>query len=224
MKYHKVKATIRHMGGGGSSTPPVVQNIPDWMRPAIDRVQNETGALYDSGQLSQVAGYNDNLISAGIEGAEGIKSSTRANEGHLSAQMGRLTTHALDGNKGATDAQMGLALAQETASNNASFGANGTLGSARNVMANANAASESGVKAAQQIWNNQKDVEKGIIENSQAQLGLLSGATNTVANLGQQQRAIEQQQLDAPWQGLQRAASTIYGNPARQSAAPSGGK
>ena len=91
-------------------------------------------------------------------------------------------------------------------------------------MANANAASESGVKAAQQIFQNKVTTEQGLDTNIGNEAQLLTGATNTIANLGQQQRAIEQQQLDAPWQGLQRAASTIYGNPARQSAAPSGGK
>jgi hypothetical protein len=38
------------------------------------------------------------------------------------------------------------------------------------------------------------------------------------------ERGIEQEQIDAPWQALERYASTIYGNPARQQASGGGGK
>jgi len=38
------------------------------------------------------------------------------------------------------------------------------------------------------------------------------------------QQTIEQQQADAPWQALQRYASTVYGSPAKQQGVGSGGK
>ena len=52
--------------------------------------------------------------------------------------------------------------------------------------------------------------------------GVATGGVSSMANLGNQQRGIDQQGLDATYQGLQRYASTIYGNPARQQA--TGGK
>jgi len=51
---------------------------------------------------------------------------------------------------------------------------------------------------------------------------IVNSGVSSIANLGNQQRGIDQQGLDAGWQGLQRYASTIYGNPARQQA--TGGK
>lgn len=226
MKYHKVKATIRHMGGGGSSSPTVVQNIPDWMVPALHATQQEAADRYIAGDLSKVAGTNRNLDVSFDQGAQGIIDSTVNSSAHLNDQAERFRSEdMLGGNaKGTTD-QMNLAIGQATAGNNATFGANGTLGSARNVRANADSATEAGVKAAQQIFSNKMEVEKGVDANAGSQLQLISGATGALSGLGQQQRAIEQQQLDAPWQGLQRAASTIYGNPARQTATQAqGGK
>ena len=57
---------------------------------------------------------------------------------------------------------------------------------------------------------------------AQTASGIATGGASSLANLGNQQRGIDQQGLDATYQGLQRYASTIYGNPARQQA--TGGK
>ena len=51
---------------------------------------------------------------------------------------------------------------------------------------------------------------------------IVNQGVGNIAKLGGEQRGIDQQGLDAGWQGLQRYASTIYGNPARQQA--TGGK
>lgn len=57
-----------------------------------------------------------------------------------------------------------------------------------------------------------------------ASQGLATNAAQAFSNLGSQQRAIEQENLDTPWTSLQRYASTIYGNPARQQTVAEGGK
>jgi len=71
---------------------------------------------------------------------------------------------------------------------------------------------------------NRMAAEQGLGQSVGGSAQLASGGASALANLGNQQRGIEQQQLDAPWQGLQRYASTIYGNPARQQTTASGGK
>lgn len=52
---------------------------------------------------------------------------------------------------------------------------------------------------------------------------LAGNASNALGQLGTAQRGLEQEQLDIPWTSLQRYASTIYGNPARQSGIAGGG-
>jgi hypothetical protein len=120
-----------------------------------------------------------------------------------------------------------------TAGINSNFGQNGALGSARNaVMQGAQNADTTG-KLAQvnadyenKMFQNRLAAE-GAIDSSVNQSGALANSTASgLANLGGQERGINQSQLDAGWQGLQRYASTVYGNPARQTTTQtsSGGK
>jgi len=51
---------------------------------------------------------------------------------------------------------------------------------------------------------------------------MATGTAKTLADLGSQERGINQAQADSGWQGLQRYASTVFGNPARQSAVAGG--
>jgi len=270
MKYQKVRVVKHYFGGGGGApSTTTAPTIPEWAEPYMKEILGEGKNLYTQGELGRVAGYNTNLIDAGIEGAEGIKDTTRNNQGYLAGQMdravdaakntsmqrnvseqalrdqmGRLTGGALDGNRGFQDQYVTQKLGEQTALNNTTFGANGTLGSARNMQANANAAAKIGADSAQQIFNNQVTVEKGIGEsadrnmnrqlaaekvlsdNAQNQLGLLTGATNTIANLGQQQRAIEQQFADSKLKGIENATRIATGSTPKTQIVPpdSGGK
>lgn len=52
---------------------------------------------------------------------------------------------------------------------------------------------------------------------------LAGNAANSLGQIGTAQRGIEQEFADIPWTSLQRYASTIYGNPARQSGIAGGG-
>jgi len=57
----------------------------------------------------------------------------------------------------------------------------------------------------------------------QTAFGSGAQAIGDTTTLGSQARDIEQQTGDANWQALQRYASTIYGNPARQQTVATGG-
>mgnify|MGYP000409467497 FL=1 len=109
------------------------------------------------------------------------------------------------------------------------FGQAGTLGSARQaVMQGAQNAETTGQLAKvdadyeTQMFKNRLAAEQALQGTAQTAAGVATGGVSSMANLGNQQRGIDQQGLDATYQGLQRYASTIYGNPARQQA--TGGK
>ena len=70
--------------------------------------------------------------------------------------------------------------------------------------------------------NSKLAAEQALQSGATAGSNIVNQGVGGLANLGNQQRGIDQQGLDATWQGLQRYASTIYGNPARQQA--TGGK
>ena len=112
---------------------------------------------------------------------------------------------------------------------NTGFGQAGTLGSARQaVMQGAQNAETTGALAKldaeyeDKAFKNRLAAEQSIQSGATAASGIANQGVAGTANLGNQQRGIDQQKQDATWQGLQRYASTIYGNPARQNA--SGGK
>lgn len=71
-------------------------------------------------------------------------------------------------------------------------------------------------------FNSRLAAEQALQGAASTASGIANQGVSGMANLGNQQRGIDQQGLDATWQGLQRYASTIYGNPARQQA--TGGK
>lgn len=70
--------------------------------------------------------------------------------------------------------------------------------------------------------NSRLAAEQALQGGATAGSNIVNQGVGGLANLGNQQRGIDQQGLDATFQGLQRYASTIYGNPARQQA--TGGK
>jgi hypothetical protein len=76
----------------------------------------------------------------------------------------------------------------------------------------------------QQNFQNRMTGEQGVGQNVAGTSQLAGNTASGLANLGNQQRTAVQQQLDSPYQALQRYASTAYGNPARQQTVASGGK
>lgn len=222
---------IKRMGGGGGDPTPV-QSIPEWMRPYIQNVGNQAENLYGSGQLSRVAGQSGLQGMAFGTGANAMTSETGEALGEMELQKQRLRSSAQSGGydttalKSAAITEAGM----ETAQLGAQYGAAGTLGSGRQMVRQGAADGATAAKfaqidqqAEQQNFQNKMTAEQALGGNVSGSAQLASQYTSGMAQMGDQQRTIDQQQQDAPWQALQRYASTIYGNPARQSAGPSGG-
>jgi len=224
MKIKKLKVT-KHYGGSGGGSPQPTPTIPDWARPYMEDVGNQAKAAFGSGALGKVAGATANQNTAFGAGADAIKASTGAGMDTLADQQARLTADATSGGYDTTALKDKAILEAQgkTAALGAQYGAGGTLGSARQAVAQGaqNAATSAQFAtldrdAAQQNFVNKMTAEGGLGKSIDAQTGLATGAASSLANLGNQERGINQQSADAPWQAVQRYASTIYGNPARQ--------
>jgi len=229
MKIKKLKVTKHYGGGGGQkeSTP----TIPEWARPYMENVGNQAQALYGSGDLSKVAGATANQNTAFNAGAKAISTSTGAGMDTLADQQKRLTAAATSGGYDTTALKNKAVLEAEgkTAALGTQYGAGGTLGSARQAVAQGaqNAATSAQFAtldrdAAQQGFTNRMAAEKDLGSSVGAGTTLATNAASSLAKLGSEERGINQQTTDAPWQALQRYASTIYGNPARMQQAPGG--
>jgi hypothetical protein len=229
MKY-KINGSIKkNYGGGGGNT---VSSIPDWAAPYMKNVGNAAETAYGEGELGKVAGASELQKSAFGAGADMLGATTQSSLGALGDQAKRLSTMAttpsaetLAGQKQGilTDAQ------KKVAGLNTGFGQAGTLGSARQaVMQGAQNAETTGQLAKvdadyeSNMFKNRLAAEQALQGTASTATGVATGGVSSIAKLGDQQRSIDQQGLDSTYQGLQRYASTIYGNPARQQA--TGGK
>jgi len=229
MKY-KINGSIkRNYGGGGGGT---TSTIPEWAAPYMKNVGNAAESAYGAGELGKVAGASELQQQAFGEGAKQLSATTSTALGSLGDQNKRLSTMATTPSAETLAAQKANVLneAQKgVAKLNTGFGQTGTLGSARQaVMQGAQNAETTGQLAKvdadyeSNMFKNRLAAEQALQSGAQTASGIATGGASSLANLGNQQRGIDQQGLDATWQGLQRYASTIYGNPARQQA--SGGK
>jgi hypothetical protein len=225
-----IKIKSKHRKGGGTETE---GTVPEWAVPYIKNVGNQAEGLYQSGQLGNVAGKNAALQATSGSGAHAIADTTNSGLGHLEGQQGRLTELAQSGayDTGALKDKAILEAGVRSASLGNDYGQRGTLGSARQGVAQAaqNAATAAQFatidhQAEQQNFQNKMAAESGLAQSAGQSQQLATGAAQAFSNIGDQSRKIEQEQIDAPWQALQRYASTIYGNPARQTTVASGGK
>lgn len=229
MKYKINGSLKRNYGGGGGTT---VQSIPDWMKPSIQNVSNAAESAYGEGELGKVAGASELQQAAFGPGATMLGATTQQSLGALGDQATRLTTLASTPSAEVLAAQKQGILTdaqKKVAGLNTGFGSAGTLGSARQaVMQGAQNAETTGQLAKvdadyeSNMFKNRLAAEQALQGTASTASGIATGGVSSMANLGNQQRSIDQQGLDATWQGLQRYASTIYGNPARQQA--TGGK
>ena len=232
----KDKQTRRSYGGGsgGGGAPAPTENIPAWMRPYLEKSLGAAQSAYDSGSLSQVAGETASQTAAFGMGNE-IQAAGGQAKDTLDDQQARLLLKAQSGGfdptalKDAAITEAGMA----TAGLGQQYGQSGTLGSARQAVAqgaqNASTAAkfaEIDKNNAQQQFSNQMTAEGALGQSAQAGAQLPSSTASSLANLGAQERGVDQQQADAQWQGIQRLSSAIYGAPARQSqtSAQAGGK
>jgi len=229
MKY-KINGSLKKSYGGGGGT--TVQSIPDWMKPAIQNVSNATENAYSEGELGKVAGPSELQQQAFGTGATMLDATTQQSLQALGDQATRLTGMADAPSADVIAAQkQGIVTdaQKKVAGLNTNFGSSGTLGSARQaVMQGAQNAETVGQLAKvdadyqSNMFKNRLAAEQALQGTAQTASGIANTGVSGMANLGNQQRSIDQQGLDATWQGLQRYASTIYGNPARQQAV--GGK
>jgi hypothetical protein len=216
----QVKVTAKKFGGGsggGGTTTQVVESIPAWARPYMEKVGQTAEAKYAEGALGRVADVSDIQRSA-FDQASAITGTTQGGISALEAQQGRLQDLAATGGRDALMESAAYNAAKQRAGMDREAGAAGTLGSARTGLAQAAMEAELADKATQQAIANRMTAEQGIGSSIQAAQGLATGGASSLANLGDIQRGISQQQLDTDWQALERYASTIFGNPARQSA------
>lgn len=234
MKYNKVKTT-KYYGGGGSapvqSAP--VPNLSPENQARMGQVADAAAGQYASGSLGRVAGTSALQDQAFTRGAGYIDDATTGGVAALSSQADRLTNMAITPSASVLAAQKAgiLQSAQEkVAGLNTGFGANGALGSGRQaVMQGAQNAATTGALAQvdadyeNKMFQNRLSAEQALQSNVGAESSLASAGASGLANLGGQQRTIEQQQLDTNWQALQRYGSTVYGTPDRQSPGASSG-
>ena len=219
MKYSKRNITKHYGGGGGTQT---VETIPEWAKPAIQKVQGEAASKYESGALGKVAGATENQQTA-FDMGKTISATGEQGLGALSDQQARLAEMAKTGGAAELQDALKLDVGMSSANLGNQFGSSGVLGSARHALADSSAEAAAKAKYAQQVIANKSAAEQAL-GTSVGQSTSTAGTTaSNLAKLGSEERAIDQQIADKDWQALQRYASTVYGNPARQQAV-SGGK
>ena len=201
---------------GGRGRVQTVESIPSWARPYLERVGQEAQAQYKAGNLGRVAGTNTNLQQAFGMGST-IKELGEEAADRLGSQQGRLAELASTGGRDALMESAAYAAKKGASEMGKQYGAAGTLGSARQAVQQGAMEAELTDKASQAAIQNKLAAENALQSSVGAGTNLASGTASSLAQLGSTERDISQQSLDANWQALQRYASTIYGNPARQS-------
>jgi hypothetical protein len=216
MKYKLVK---KYGGGGGK--PETVDTIPDWARPAIEKVQAEASDLYDSGKLDNVAGATANQKTAFGMGST-IADTGKTGLSTLADQQARLKEMAMTGGAAELQDALKLDVGMSSANLGNQFGAGGMLGSARHALAEKTSEDAAKAKFAAEVIKNKAAAETALGTSVGQGVSTAGTTTSNLAKIGSEERGINQQIADAPYQALQRYATTVYGNPARQQAVPGG--
>jgi hypothetical protein len=206
-------------GGGGSKTE---HTIPEEFRPYIHKALREAEGAYDRGALSQVAGASS-IQDKAFGQAGNLEQATSNAFTRFNESQSRLSELADKGNIDGVMASAAFNAAKAQAGIGRNYGATGTLGSARQRIETGTMEAEMTDKARQQVFQNKLAAEQGLGSAATAGVATAAGGASALGQLGDTQREIEQQKLDSTWQGIQRLASTVYGNPARQQAVQSGG-
>jgi len=205
---------------GGGNSGAVTNSIPPELMKYIVSIADRSQTLGQAGDFSKVAGLNSNLTNAIDQGGAASTKALTTGMNTLGDQSGRLTEMAKTGGAEELKDALALDIGMGNAGLNNQFGGGGVLGSARHNLAAESASDAAKAKYAQQVISNKAAAESALGGNVGQQGALATGSTNNLINLGNTQRTIEQQQLDAPYQGLSREAGITYGQPARQSATP----
>ena len=230
------------MAGGGTKETVKNTGVPDWLRPNIEGAANAATDLYNSGEMSGVAGLTPEQLDAykrkleigkrggmldtlasDSYGAAGVYRDAAAGTGLFGEDaLGKQITAMKDTIGNAQQEQLGGLLGQ------ASMG--GGLSSARGDAMTASALSKTGADIAQSELANRRAGSftgaGGVINSGNTiggQLGAGIAATEGVGSALQQQG---QNEMDAAYQGISRLFG-LYGSPAvgsKVTSSSSGGK
>ena len=228
MKF-KTKQIVKRFKGGGATT---VESIPAWAAPYVSGVMATAQNEYQSGDLGKVAGVSDLQNQAFTTGAQGVNAATTQGLSALEQQQQRLSNMAETPSAAQLDAQKNAVILdaqKRVAGIDTQFGQAGTLGSARQAVMQGAQNADTTAKLAQvdadyssKMFQNRLAAEQALQGSVSTGSNVASSGASSLANLGNQQRSIDQQQQDAEWQALQRYASSVYGSPAKQSAVTNG--
>jgi len=221
MKY-KVGKIIKCYGGGGGENKTTPKYSPA-QEAFIAKASAEANAAYDRGDLSKVAGTNTNLDWAFGTGADTIKNTASSGLDRLTGQQDRFTNLATTGGRPELESALDLNLRKVGSNASLASGGAGMLGSARGLLAENVARGDTIASHEQAILENKLKGDAGLGSSINASTNLANTSAAAVGALGDKQRSIKQQELDAGWQGVQRLASTMYGAPTTQQQS-SGGK
>ena len=218
----KYKLKKKYGGGGGQTV--TNETIPSWARPYIERAMTTAETQYASGKLGQVARASNNQQMAFGAGGQAIARTGGTGLDRLESQQRRLTDMANTGGASELQDALKLDVGMSSANLGNQFGSAGVLGSARHALAEKASEDAAKAKFAQQVITNKGAAEQALGKSVSDSSSLAGATASGLAKLGSEERGIEQQIADKDWQALQRYASTVYGNPARQQTQVTGGK
>lgn len=210
-KWKVNKITRRYKGDSRT-----VETTPSWLSNAYQDLTGKSKSAYESGDLSKVAEASDLQTEAWSSGIGGVRDASKANQAMYGDQAARLKSMAETGGAEELKGALALDIGMGESSLGNQFGGTGTLGSYRHNLASATSADAAKAKFAQQVIQNKSAAEKALGENASGASADASNLLKSLEATGAGERAVDQSQLDANWQGLQRYASSIYSNPARQ--------
>jgi len=185
---------------GGDKSATATTGFADKYDPQIQKMLNTGGSLYDSGQLGNVAGFNQTQIDAQNAG---IKSA--------GAQTGLEQAMAAQANKGVDLSGMRMGAQQQAQQalgiNAANAGRAGGLGGSRQMLNQQSISNDLASKFGQidQQAQAQNFANKGAALNVQGQ------GAQTMAGIGLGQQQQKQNEGDSAYKGLSQYASLFHG-------------
>jgi len=224
---------IVYKGGGGGGT---VESIPAWYRPYIENAAGQATAAYNAGDLSTVAGLNeqqqqgiDALTGAANEAMGQYNSANEATNVLKQAAAGE----GIYGG-GATQGLKDAAIRDSQAAfapMGASLASSGQIGGARaGLLAGERDANLASALAGidYQDLSDRRGLTTGaaqqIIGNTGAMQQAAGAGANYQGQAGQMLQEQSQREIDATYQGLQRLGSLLSGAPTPSQTQKSGGK
>ena len=193
-------SNVAYTKGGDNKSTTVNTGFADKYDPQISAMLNSGQNLYESGQLGQVAGFNQTQIDAQNQGI--------ASAG---AQTGLEQALAAQANKGVDLSGMRTGAKNQALQalnmNAANAGRAGGLGGSRQMLNNQSVANDLAGKFGQ--IDQQAQAQN--FANKANALKMQGQGAQTLASIGAGQQQQAQNQADAPYKGLSQYASLFHG-------------